>query len=286
MSDYWHILNTSQDIISFGSQRIPARNVASISIVEDPNYATQLDLHNAWQAGVGFAIVIGIGIAGMGLYVVQDIVQYNASHKALYDIQKDVSGGAFVAVVGAFVAVVAWLIMKYAIGKGPTKYYEIHLLTNGGSITALKGLSWDFAEKVLAVLQNAVSGHDHRPIYIDASKQEIKVDSVDMSQKTYSAENSPGAVVGDNTNATVSTNVTIQGVQDVDKLMARVGEIAGEDRAKLLKLLIEMRSYLADGSVSKEKAKASYTEFLAGIGKYFSTASDIVSLVSGIARFF
>jgi hypothetical protein len=113
----------------------------------------------------------------------------------------------------------------------------------------------------------------------------VKVGSVDMSQKTYSATNSPGSVVGDNTNSNITTNVT-QGVQDVEKLMARVGELAADDKGELLKLLIEIRAYLADGSVSKQQASASYNAFLGRIGKYFSIASDLVSLVAAIGKFF
>jgi len=268
-NNQWHSLNIDSDIIAFGTQRIPTRNVASISIVEDPLNEERTKSHINRNDWIGFVVLVGLIFFAGGVY---DI--YNHGFSATI----------WLVVAGALVPVICIVYFEDK-SDAPKKQYQVNLLTNGGSITALTGLYFDFAEKVLTALQNAISGNDHRNIFVDASKQEITVGSIDMSQKTYRADNSPSAVVGGNTGSTISTNVTIQGVQDVEKLMARVGEIAGDDRAELLKLLIEIRAHIADGSVPKAQAQAAYTSFLGRIGKYFSTASDIVSLVSAIGKF-
>ena len=107
-----------------------------------------------------------------------------------------------------------------------------------------------------------------------------------MSQKNYKAENSPGAILGDNPNATIATNVSIQGVQDVDRLIGRVAQIAqGQDRSELLARLDEIRAHLKDGSVSKDRAKSAYADLFARIGKYASGAKDIIELVLTVGKF-
>jgi len=131
-----------------------------------------------------------------------------------------------------------------------------------------------------------IAGIERHAIHIDASKQNITFGDIDMSRKTYTAKDSPGAVLGDHFNSHVSTNVSIEGVQHVDSLIQRIAHVAqGQDRAELLSRLDEIRAYLKDGSVSKEKAKSAYTDLFARIGKYASSARDIVELVASLHRY-
>jgi hypothetical protein len=262
-------LTVNKDIISFGTQRIPTRNVASISIAEDPVNERKVKVSPHFIKQLFGYLLAGVGIALGRIFL--DNLNRNPDP------------------LPGMAIIFALFLISYQCLKSSTKtekLYQVNLLTNGGSITALTALPFDFAEKVLDALQSAVSGNDHRPVYVDARTQEVKVGSVDMSNKTYTATNSPGSVVGDTTNSNVTTNVTMQGVQDVEKLIARVGELSASDRSEMLKLLIEIRSYLAEGTVSKEQARSSYGEFLGRIGKYFSVASDLIPLVSAIGRFF
>jgi len=93
----------------------------------------------------------------------------------------------------------------------------------------------------------------------------------------------PGAILGDNQNSAVTTNVSMQGAHDVDRLIARVAQ--GKDRAELLECLDEIRAHLKDGSVSKDEAKSAYADLFAHIGKYACGAKDIVDLVVTIGRY-
>lgn len=268
MLEDWFKLTVNKDIISFGNQRIPTRNVASISVVEDP-------VNKKANLNIGMVLLSFIcGALAVFFLIIAAALVINARND-------DYSPAIFPGLAGLFFGKASDELYKKRFNYD--KRYQVSLLTTGGSLTALTGLSYDFADKVLNALQSAISGNDHRPIYVDARTQEVKVGSVDMSQKSYTATNSPGAVVGDNTNSTISTHV--QGVQDIEELMARVGALAATDRGELLKLLIEIRAYLADGSVTKQQARSSYNEFLSRIGKYFSTAGDLVSLVAAIAKF-
>ncbi len=262
-------LTVNKDIISFGTQRIPTRNVASISIAEDPVNDREVKVPPHTIKKLFGYLLAAAGIAAGRIF----LENLNRNPNPL---------------PGAVIICVLFFI-SFQLLKSSTKtekLYQVNLLTNGGSITALTALPFDFAERVLDALQSAISGNDHRPIYVDARTQEVEVGSIDMSNKAYSATNSPGAVVGDNTNSTVTTNVGTQGVQDVDLLIGRVAQIAqGQDRSELLARLDEIRAHLKDGSVSKDAAKSAYADLFARIGKYASGAKDIVELVLAVGKF-
>lgn len=99
-----------------------------------------------------------------------------------------------------------------------------------------------------------------------------------------------GGSVSVNTNAvgiggsvSVNTNTGSGSLSEVERLMARVDQIAqGQDRAELLARLDEIRAYLKDGSVSKEQAKSAYADLFQRISKYAPGAKDIIELFASL----
>ncbi len=243
----WTKMDISPTLISIGKQRIPVRSVASVSIRK-----TQDGREPKWENTIGvifWSVVIGAGAIGN-----------NATPL-----------GFGIIAIGALIGLGLYK-------EGQKELNELTLLTSGGSITVLQDLETPFAEKVLAALESVISGQDRHTIHVDASRQQIQFGDV----KTYTAGH--GGVAGENI-SNVSTNV--QGVQDVDALIARVGDVVrGEDRKELLALLHEIRDYLKDGSVPKDKAKSAYNDFFTRIGKYASGANNLINLAVTVGKFF
>lgn len=245
----WTKMDISPTLISIGKQRIPVRSVASVSIRK-----AQDKKEPEWGNTIG-GIFVSVIVA---VFVASD----PGSNPPL----------------GLGIFVVGTLISLAQVKPGKKELNELTLLTSGGSITVLQDLETPFAEKVLAALEFVISGQDRHTIHIDASRQQIQFGDV----KTYTAGH--GGVAGENI-TNVSTNV--QGVQDVDALIARMGDVVrGEDRKEILALLHEIRDYLKDGSVSKDKAKSAYNDLFSRIGKYASGANDIINLAVTIGKFF
>ena len=259
------------DVISFGDRRLAVRNIASIDVIDDGSYDTnkqlernkkieELNATKSWVITIVISTIIGISTIQSSICIVFFII-------SIFGLTRIFS------------------LKKKESNENQFRTYNVNLMTNAGTVTALGGLSHKLAVGISDKLQEAISGHEYRTILVDQSKQEFKVESLDMS--TQQAVNSPGAVVGNNTSSNIRTNVNIQGVQDIDRLIARISEVAdAQERSELMPLLKAIRANLKDGSVAPEQASASYHDLLTRVGKYASTAKDIVELVLGLGKFF
>lgn len=190
------------------------------------------------------------------------------------------ANGALQALILLFIVIPIMVLMSILTSIfGWRKKYELALLTNAA--TSYRFLSND--EAFLRRVKDAIEAAMHNPdgVSIQMNIAEQKVEKFESN--TVSVNHSPGAAVigGSAVNASQSTNVIAQGLQDVAQLISLVEESRASNAAGLTAHLEVVRLHLA-GVRSKDEAKAAWQVFMEQIGAVAKAGTDIWGLVARI----
>jgi hypothetical protein len=159
--------------------------------------------------------------------------------------------------------------------------YELVIDTNSGMEFFFLSSELNYLHRTKTAIEEAIKSQDSSiSYYFNISSQTIEKIDANMNQVT----NSPGAaIIGDNaSNVHQTTNVSIQGIQDIAQLSALVEQSNAPNKALMQECLDIVRSHLADGS-SKAQAKTAWETFLANVGALAKAGGDIWNLVSRVA---
>jgi hypothetical protein len=159
--------------------------------------------------------------------------------------------------------------------------YEFVIDTNSSMEFFFLSSEINYLHRIKIAIEEAIKSRDSSISYhFNISTQTIEKIDANMNQVT----NSPGAaIIGDNaSNVHQTTNVSIQGIQDIAQLSALVEQSNAPNKALMQECLDIVRSHLAGGS-SKAQAKTAWETFLANVGALAKAGGDIWSLVSRVA---
>jgi hypothetical protein len=159
--------------------------------------------------------------------------------------------------------------------------YEFAIDTNSSMEFFFLSKDINYLYRIKEAIEEAIRSKDSSvSYYFNISSQTIEK----IHANTHNVIGSPGAaIIGDNaSHVHQTTNVSIQGIQDIAQLSALVEQSNAPNKALMQECLDIVRSHLADGS-SKAQAKTAWETFLANVGALAKAGGDIWNLVSRVA---
>jgi hypothetical protein len=232
-----------------GNISFQIRNIASLSVSALPPKESSITLGTFVAAAIVGALVFGVGSQSSG----------------------GATGGAIIGL--AIVAVF------YFRSSSPPDH-QLQLLTNAATSFRILHKDEQFLLRLKQAIEEVMQRGDNSVAY-HVNIAEQKIDRLEAN--TTHVTHSPGAAVigGSAANVQMSTNVVVQGLQDVDTLL-RIVEQSNIQNGEILRAQLQtVQQYLA-GAKSKEEGKSSWAKFVQSAGSVAKAGNNVWELVARI----
>jgi hypothetical protein len=255
--------------LNAGPTSFQIRNIASLQVVAADDWS-----------GIGWLIGGGVTLVGwLGLAILAAIVL-----DSMHILPGDISISAFSFFTFVPAVTVGTLIGRWrAAVLQDSELLKLDILTNAASTFRILHKDLTFLHALKTAIEDAMQHADNSVSYT-IDKVEQKIERIEAN--TTNVAHSPGANVigGSANNATQTTSVTVQGLQDISALMALVQASNAVEAEMMRQQLDIIRQHLAGGAGSKETAKAAWERFVAHVGSIAHAGASVWDLVARISH--